>query len=173
MNRNNALKKLVLAALFVALDLLFTRVFCVYLMGGAERVSLQTLASAVCGWALGPWWGAGVAAAADLLGSAVGTSGLSFFPGFTLTAALRVLTYGLLLYRKPVTFPRCLAASAAVSILWGLLLNAVWLSFYMGKNFWAWTVAKAPLKLLLVPVYGYLIYLTLRGLQKSGLEKHL
>ena len=154
MNRNNALKKLVLAALFVALDLLFTRVFCVYLMGGAERVSLQTLASAVCGWALGPWWGAGVAAAADLLGSAVGTSGL-------------------LLYRKPVTFPRCLVASAAVSILWGLLLNAVWLSFYMGKNFWAWTVAKAPLKLLLVPVYGYLIYLTLRGLQKSGLEKHL
>lgn len=135
MNRNNALKKLVLAALFVALDLLFTRVFCVYLMGGAERVSLQTLASAVCGWALGPWWGAGVAAAADLLGSAVGTSGLSFFPGFTLTAALRGLTYGLLLYRKPVTFPRCLAASAAVSILWGLLLNAVWLSFYMGKNF--------------------------------------
>ena len=97
MNRNNALKKLVLAALFVALDLLFTRVFCVYLMGGAERVSLQTLASAVCGWALGPWWGAGVAAAADLLGSAVGTSGLSFFPGFTLTAALRGLTYGLLL----------------------------------------------------------------------------
>ena len=173
MNRNNALKKLVLAALFVALDLLFTRVFCVYLMGGAERVSLQTLASAVCGWALGPWWGAGVAAAADLLGSAVGTSGLSFFPGFTLTAALRGLTYGLLLYRKPVTFPRCLAASAAVSILWGLLLNAVWLSFYMGKNFWAWTVAKGPLKLLLVPVYGYLIYLTLRGLQKSGLEKHL
>ena len=63
--------------------------------------------------------------------------------------------------------------AAAVSILWGLLLNAVWLSFYMGKNFWAWTVAKAPLKLLLVPVYGYLIYLTLRGLQKSGLEKHL
>ena len=92
MNRNNALKKLVLAALFVALDILFTRVFCVYLMGGAERVSLQTLASAVCGWALGPWWGAGVAAAADLLGSAVGTSGLSFFPGFTLTAALRGLT---------------------------------------------------------------------------------
>ena len=163
MNRNNALKKLVLAALFVALDLLFTRVFCVYLMGGAERVSLQTLASAVCGWALGPWWGAGVAAAA----------GLSFFPGFTLTAALRGLTYGLLLYHKPVAFPRCLAASAAVSILWGLLLNAVWLSFYMGKNFWAWTVAKAPLKLLLVPVYGYLIYLTLRGLQKSGLEKYL
>ena len=101
MNRNNALKKLVLAALFVALDLLFTRVFCVYLMGGAERVSLQTLASAVCGWALGPWWGAGVAAAADLLGSAVGTSGLSFFPGFTLTAALRGLTYGLLLYLRP------------------------------------------------------------------------
>ena len=116
MNRNLVLKKLVLAALFVALDLLFTRVFCVYLMGGAERVSLQTVASAVCGWALGPWWGAGVAAAADLLGSVAGSSGLSFFPGFTLTAALRGFTYGLLLHRKPVTFLRCLSAGAVVGV---------------------------------------------------------
>ena len=55
MNRNNALKKLVLAALFVALDLLFTRVFCVYLMGGAERVSLQLwpVPCAVGRWAPG------------------------------------------------------------------------------------------------------------------------
>ena len=67
MNRNNALKKLVLAALFVALDLLFTRVFCIYLMGGAERVSLQTLASAVCGWALGPWWGAAAGGIGSML----------------------------------------------------------------------------------------------------------
>lgn len=173
MNRNLVLKKLVLAALFVALDLLFTRVFCVYLMGGAERVSLQTVASAVCGWALGPWWGAGVAAAADLLGSVAGSSGLSFFPGFTITAALRGFTYGLLLHRKPVTFLRCLSAGAVVGVLWGLLLNALWLSFYMGKSFWAWTVAKAPLKLLLVPVFAYLIYLVLKGLQKTDLAKHL
>ena len=83
MNRNLVLKKLVLAALFVALDLLFTRVFCVYLMGGGERVSLQFLANAVCGWALGPWWGAGVAAVADLTGALIGSSGLAFFPGFT------------------------------------------------------------------------------------------
>ena len=144
MNRNNALKKLVLAALFVALDLLFTRVFCVYLMGGAERVSLQTLASAVCGWALGPWWGAGVAAAADLLGSAVGTSGLSFFPGFTLTAALRGLTYGLLLYRKPVTFPRCLAASAAASTIMLQCMPRVRVT--SGAMIRATTAGRIPLK---------------------------
>lgn len=173
MNRNNALKKLVLAALFVALDLLFTRVFCIYLMGGAERVSLQTLASAVCGWALGPWWGAPVwlpppicsARPARLLG-------LSFFPGFTLTAALRGLTYGLLLHKKPVTFPRCLAANAAVSILWGLLLNAVWLSLH-GQELLGVDGCQGPLKCLLIPLYAYLIYLTLKGLQKAGLEKHL
>ena len=104
MNRNLVLKKLVLAALFVALDLLFTRVFCVYLMGGGERVSLQFLANAVCGWALGPWWGAGVAAVADLTGALIGSSGLAFFPGFTLTAALRGFTYGLLLHKKKTAF---------------------------------------------------------------------
>ena len=173
MNRNLVLKKLVLAALFVALDLLFTRVFCVYLMGGGERVSLQFLANAVCGWALGPWWGAGVAAVADLTGALIGSSGLAFFPGFTLTAALRGFTYGLLLHKKKTAFPRCLATNAAVGILWGLLLNSVWLSFYMGKTFCAWTVAKAPLKLILIPVQAYLIYLTLRGLQKTDLTEHL
>ena len=75
--------------------------------------------------------------------------------------------------KKKTAFPRCLATNAAVGILWGLLLNSVWLSFYMGKTFWAWTVAKAPLKLILIPVQAYLIYLTLRGLQKTDLTEHL
>ena len=65
------------------------------------------------------------------------------------------------------------ALGIVVGVLWGLLLNALWLSFYMGKSFWAWTVAKAPLKLLLVPVFAYLIYLVLKGLQKTDLAKHL
>ena len=105
--------------------------------------------------------------------SEIGSSGLAFFPGFTLTAALRGFTYGLLLHKKKTAFPRCLATNAAVGILWGLLLNSVWLSFYMGKTFWAWTVAKAPLKLILIPVQAYLIYLTLHGLQKTDLTEHL
>lgn len=169
MNQNKALRKLVLAALFVALDLIFTRVFVIYIMGGAERVSLQFLASSVCGWALGPWWGAGVAAAADLLGAFTGSSGFAFFPGFTLTAALRGFTYGLLLHRKPIKLGRCFAADASVGILWSLLLNAYWLTFYMGDTFWAWTAAKAPLKLVLIPVQTYLIYLVLKGLQRAKL----
>ena len=101
MNRNLVLKKLVLAALFVALDLLFTRVFCVYLMGGGERVSLQFLANAVCGWALGPWWGAGVAAVADLTGALIGSSGLAFFPGFTSVSH----TLSPFLFRSSISIP--------------------------------------------------------------------
>lgn len=166
-NRTNS-RPLVLAALFVALDLVFTRVFSVYIMGGAERISLQFLASSVCGWALGPWWGAGVSAVADVLGAMIGSSGFSFFPGFTLTAALRGFVYGWLLHNKNVSFARCIAAEAAVSIPLRLLLNSLWLSFYMGKNFWVWTVAKAPLRLLLIPVQAYITYLVLRGLVKSG-----
>lgn len=164
------LRNLVLASLFVALDLLFTRVFCIYIMGGAERISLQFLATSVCGWALGPWWGAASAAAGDLIGALIGSSGFSFFPGFTLTAALRGFTYGWLLHRRPVTFPRSLAANAAVGVLLGLLLNSFWLTFYMGKSFWVWTLAKAPVRLLLIPVQAYLIFLVLRALQRSGFD---
>lgn len=166
LKEQNHLQKLVLASLFVAMDLLFTRVFCIYVMGGAERISLQFLATSVCGWALGPWWGAASAAAGDLIGALIGTSGFSFFPGFTLTAALRGFLYGWLLHKKPISFPRCLAANAAVGILLGLLLNSFWLTFYMGKSFWVWTVAKAPIRLLLIPVQAYLMALVLRALQR-------
>lgn len=165
---SSRLRSLVLASLFVALDLLFTRAFCIYIMGGAERISLQFLATSVCGWALGPWWGAASAAAGDLIGALIGSSGFSFFPGFTLTAALRGFTYGWLLHRRPVTFPRSLLANSTVGVLLGLLLNSFWLTFYMGKSFWVWTIAKAPVRLLLIPLQAYLIFLVLRALQKSG-----
>ena len=48
-----------------------------------------------------------------LTGALIGSSGLAFFPGFTLTAALRGFTYGLLLHKKKTAFPRCLATNAA------------------------------------------------------------
>lgn len=169
--RPASVRSLVLASFFVALDFLFTRVFCVYLMGGAERVSLQFLASAACGWMMGPWWGAAVAAVGDLIGGLLGTSGFSFFPGFTLTAALRGLTYGLILHNRPVTFSRSLAAAASAGLLWGLLLNSFWLTFYLSKNFAAYVLAKAPVRLLLAPLQAFLILLVLGALERHGLQR--
>ena len=166
MNRNNALKKLVLAALFVALDLLFTRVFCVYLMGGAERVSLQTLASAVCGWALGPWWGAGVAPAADLLGSAVGTSGLSFFPGFTLTAALAGMNYGLWLYRRKDSLWRVALCVLPITLVCNIALNTLWLWMLYGDGMLVTFPARALKNLAQYPVNVALLYLTMKFIRR-------
>lgn len=165
------LRALVLASLFVALDFVFTRVFCVYLMGGAERVSLQFLATAVCGWIMGPWWGAAVAAVGDLIGGLLAVSGFSFFPGFTLTAALRGFFYGLILHGKKVTFPRTLLAEGMVSILLRLFLNAYWLTFYLGKNFTAYLAAKTPLRLILLPVQAIIIFLVLRALEHHGMDR--
>ena len=171
-NKNSRkVRSLVLASLFVALDFLFTRIFCINLMGGAERISLQFLASAVCGWVMGPWWGAAAAGVADLVGALIGTSGLTFFPGFTLTAALRGLCYGLLLHRKKVSFPRCLLATGVSGIVLGLLLNSFWLTFYMGKNFLAYVTAKAPFQLILFPLQAVVLYLVLRSLKKHDFDK--
>ncbi len=160
------LRSLVLASLFVALDIVFTRFFSVMLFG-VERVSLQFLATSLCGAMLGPLWGAAAAIVGDLLGMLINSAGLSYFPGFTLTAALRGMTYGLLLHRRSVSYPRTLMAEAVVSLVLNLLLNSVWLSIFFGQGYLAVLALKLPFKLVVFPALAYLTYACLKALKKA------
>ncbi len=160
------LHSLVLASLFIALDIVFTRFFSVMLFG-VERVSLQFLATSLCAAILGPLWGAAAAILGDLLGMLINSAGLAYYPGFTLTAALRGLVYGLLLHRRPLSYPRVLLTEGIVSLGLNLLLNSVWLSLYFGQGYWGVLVIKLPVKLVIFPALAYLTYACLRALGKS------
>ena len=73
----------------------------------------------------GPMPAAAVAALGDFLGAILFPIG-PYFPGFTLTAALTGLTFGLLLYRKNSVVNSLLAVLIVQWIL-GLLLNTYWI----------------------------------------------
>ena len=70
---------------------------------------------------------------ADLLGATLFPSG-SFFPGFTLTALLRGLSYGLLLGKKQ-TPARILLCVLFNQLVLGLCLNTLWISILYGTPF--------------------------------------
>ena len=160
------LHSLVLASLFIALDIVFTRFFSVTLFG-VERVSLQFLATSLCGAILGPWWGAASAALGDILGMLINSAGLAYYPGFTLTAALRGFVYGLMLHRRPIRYSRNLITEGIVSLVLNLVLNSVWLSLYFGQGYWAVLLVKGPVKLVIFPGIAYITYACLKALQKA------
>ena len=87
---------------------------------------------------------------ADLLGATLFPSG-SFFPGFTLTAALRGLSYGLLLGKKQ-TPARILMCVLFNQLVLGLCVNTLWISILYGSSFAALLVTRLVPCLVLIPV---------------------
>ena len=103
---------------------------------------------------------------ADLLGAWLLPTG-QFFPGFTLSAVLTGLIFGLFLYKKDVTFVRALAASAVVCLGVNLLLNTYWLTFIIGKGFKVLLVSRAVKELIAIPVMAALIVAMDRSVIKA------
>ena len=87
---------------------------------------------------------------ADLLGATLFPSG-SFFPGFTVTAALRGLTYGLLLGKKQ-TPARILICVLINQLVLGLCVNTLWISILYGASFTALLVTRVVQCAVLIPV---------------------
>lgn len=92
----------------------------------------------------------------DLVGAFVFPTG-AFFPGFTVTAFVTGVLFGLVLYKRKVTFVRALVASSLVCVLANLLLNTFWLTFVIGKGFKVLLASRAVKELVAIPIMAFLI----------------
>ncbi len=82
---------------------------------------------------LGPVYAGTAAALADVIGALLFPIG-SYFPGFTLTAFLTGLVFGLFLHKRQ-SFPRIIGAVAVNQLLFSLLLNTLWISILYGSPY--------------------------------------
>ena len=167
------LKKLTWAALLIAADIVFARIFYFYTPGNADRISLQFLANALSGALLGPLWGALSCAGGDVLGMLINSSGMNFMPLLTLSAAVRGLLYGLVLYKKDVSFARTLIAVGLVTLIVDLGMNPVFLAMLYERAWLALLLAKIPVRIVTVPVYAGLLFAVSKGLSHAGIPKKL
>lgn len=136
-------------ALNVTLDLLNLRIQ----LTPDLRIGVGFVTSAMVGMLFGPIPAMIAGAAGDMLGWLVNTGGGGYFPGFTITAILAGMIWGLFLYQKKPSFLRLLVARLSISILLNIGLNSFWKMIYFGK---AYTVASLLLSvwknlLLLLP----------------------
>jgi ECF transporter S component (folate family) len=128
------LKKLILAGIFIALAIIFTRLFSVQL-GKILRIGLGHLPILLAGILLGPFWGAAVGALSDVVGFMVSPLGGFFIPGITISAALWGFIPGIIVQ---YTFKRkkmwaILASCIVCGVLIDIILTPLWLSLAYGS----------------------------------------
>ena len=95
--RNKRLNMMVSLALLVAIEVVLSRFLSI--RTPVVRIGFGFVPVAVSGIMFGPFGGLAVGLIGDLLGATLFPSG-AFHPGFTLSAALGGLVYGLLLHQK-------------------------------------------------------------------------
>lgn len=120
-----------LVALNVTLDLLNIRIP----LTQEQRIGIGFLTSAMIGMLFGPVPAMTAGAASDMLGWLVNNGGGAYYPGFTITAILAGLVWGMWLYGTKPNFWRCLGARATVSVVLNIGLNNLWKYLYFGKGY--------------------------------------
>lgn len=144
------LRKLVFAALMIAMCFGLSMIPSVPLFGGA-KITWGFLARSVCALVCGPVLGVLFAFAEDILNFFLtGGGGYPFFPGYTLTTMLGVLTYALFLYRTPLTIRKVFFAKLLTN-LQNVLLGALWMAILSGKAYLVTASASALKNIICLP----------------------
>lgn len=152
-------RSLALAGILIAIGvvLTFLRVF----ITQSLAISFAFLPLATGSMLFGPLMGGAIGMLTDLVGYAVRPAG-PFFPGFTLSACLTGIIYGIMLYRKPLHPVRVFLAGVLNTLVVNLLLNSLWLSILYGNAFIVLLSGRLLKNLLLLPVETAMLYLILR-----------
>ncbi len=125
-------KKIVIIAMLVAFDVIFTRVLAVNIQ--MAKIGLGFAAVGVCAMLYGPLWAALCAALGDVVGALLFPTG-AFFPGFTATAAVSGLIFGLFLYKQKPNLKHCFFAAFCDCALVTLLANTLMISWLYSPDF--------------------------------------
>ncbi len=124
-------KNLVIMAVLVAVQVVLSRFASITAWN--VKIGFGFVPVMLGGLLLGPLSGGIIGLVSDLIGSILFPSG-AFFPGFTLTAFLTGVIFGLFLHKKP-DMPRLACAVILNQLLCSLLLNTLWISILYGSSY--------------------------------------
>ena len=139
MNRNSERSKkikrntvrIVAMGLLIALQVVLSRFLSINLQ--FLKIGFSFIPIMFSGYLYGASGGVVVAVVSDLIGALLFPSG-AFFPGFTATAALSGLIYGISFGGKCTT-AKVVSGVITEQVVCGLLLNTWWLSLMYGSSF--------------------------------------
>lgn len=169
------LKKVILAGLFIAVGVVLNRFLSI--KTPIITISLTFIPHMLSGILLGPWWTMITAGMTDLIGALLFPFG-PYFVGYTFSAALAGLIYGLLLYRKkPMSrkkfIVRLVIATLLVVVICNAILNSLWIYITTKKAVSFFVPTRMIKQLIMLPIQIVVIFLLDLGLDKMGAYKFL
>lgn len=156
-------RALSLAAVLAALNLALNQ-FTIPVSGYLE-IGFDFLAAAATGFLCGPWVAALSGVATDLLGYVLRPNG-PYFPGFTLSAMLAGVVYGLWYYRRPVRLWRVIGCKLTATLLFNFLLTPLWLHVMYGQAFVLLSSMRIIKNVIKFPVDVALLMLVLKACEQ-------
>ena len=151
-------RTLTMAALLVALNVALASVR--VQITPELRLSIGFIAQVTAGMLLGPAVAMLTGAAGDIVSLVCFPSG-AYFPGYTLTAVVGGLIYGLMLYERPrVGYLWALLTKALVSLVCNVFLNTLWLMLTSGQAMAALLPVRVLKNLGLLPFEALLLCMT-------------
>ena len=128
-------------ALLIAMQVVLARFGTINL--GITKFSLSFIPVVIAARRFGIFGGMAVYGIGDFLGAIIFPTGGAFFPGFTVTAVIAGLIYGLFLSKKSGTV-RIVLSVILSQLICTLLMNSYWLSVLMGSEFTAIFISRIP-----------------------------
>lgn len=138
------------------------------------KVGFSFVVTGMIGYYFGPWKSALAGLVSDLIGNIVFPPQGGFFVGFTISAIVAGLIYGLVLYKKEITWWRVLIAIVLVSLIVNLVLNTLWVNIMYPvptKVLWATRIWPRAIKeLIFIPFETIVLYIVLKWISKHNFD---
>lgn len=133
------------------------------------KLSFEFLVMTIIGLLYGPTVGALSGGLSDIINYISNPRG-PYFPGFTVSAIVGGILYGIILYRKKVTIKRCIIANITVVIIVDIVLNTIFLTMLYGYSMIAILPLRIAKNLLLVPINVVMMNFVLKLVEKIKLK---
>ena len=146
-------RALVITAMLIALNLAMDLMGLKIYLTPELRVSVGFVCNASVAMLYGPTVGMMAGFSTDVLGFLLSpNNNAGYFPGYSITAIVGGLLYGLWLYKGRPSIPRCIAAKLSVNIVCNLFLNTLWSALLYQKGFWVLLPGRLFKNLILLPL---------------------
>ena len=127
------------------------------------KIGFGSIPNMLVDYLFGPVVGMMAGVCTDVLGYFAGNLSMgAYFPGYTLTAVVGGLIWGLWLYPRKITVWRAIGAKACINVFCNICLNTLWLTITGGKAMSLLLVTRVPKNLILLPLEIVLVYVAMR-----------
>lgn len=158
------LKTIVITGLLIAIGIILGQ-FSIQI-SQSTKIGISFIATQLTSMLFGPVVGGIMGGVSDILKFIIKPTG-NFLIGYTINAMVGPILYGIMLYKKPISFWRILFSKAVVAVLVNLLLGCYWQYLYFGAAIVAILPGKVLQQLIQVPIQSVLFYIVVVALKKA------